>query len=180
MKLRNFLVAGFLVAACAATHAAQPSAYPEVAAKELESMGYPYVEPMSFAATKSDSAITFIGKSRDDKNALLVLAEVRPLKDGAIVGFRFYRRCIPNDTPPLPETVIVVDGQKIAANRICSIQRDGSTNEVFYPATDAGGEFVKKVFAAKRSLIVRVDQVPVPFLTDGFANALAAASGKAL
>lgn len=150
--------------------------------EELKVAGFPEVQPLSFAVTKQRKALTALYTSKTSDKPLMYAAEIAAEKDGASVFFRAYRPCIPSDkSARLSERIIMVGNQKIEVFYACGIA-DGSTqtNEVFMIKSAAGKAFVKQQFEENHYVFVRLNNMPVPFHTEGFFRAMAEAGGKAL
>jgi hypothetical protein len=150
--------------------------------EDLKTAGYPVIQPLSFAITKQKLAMTALYKSKDDKNALMHSVEISANKDGASIFFRVYRPCVPSENANrLQERIIMISGQKIEAYYYCGFgSADSQTNEVYRIKSTAGNDFAKKAFAEMNYVFVHLNDLPVPFHTEGFSKAMAESSGKAL
>lgn len=178
LKFHKFLFAAFFAVALVFNVNAQTS--DEDLATEM-SATYPFHKMLPLSKTKKNYALTVLYKSETDKASVMYAAEVNAEKDGASVSFRVYRQCEPTDLKSrLPVQIIVVSGQKIEAYAVCGKEPSGETSDIFLIKSAAGKDFVKKEFAEKGLVFVRMNGLPVPFDTQGFGQALAAASGKAL
>jgi len=150
--------------------------------EELNTAGYPVTQPLSFAVTKRKYALTGLYKSIDDKNALIHTAEINANKDGADIFFRVNRPCVPTgNVSRLQERVIIVSGQKVETYYTCGYgSSESQTNEVYVIKSTSGKEFARKVFSEMKYVFVYLNGLPVPFHTEGFSEAMAESSGKAL
>lgn len=75
----------------------------------------------------------------------------------------------------------MVSGQKLEAYYFCGYNNvDSQTQEVYGIKSTAGNDFAKKVFAEIDYVFVHINDMPVPFHTEGFSKAMAESSGKAL
>lgn len=150
--------------------------------KELKAAGYSEIQPLSFAITKTNYALTGLFKGKADKTRLMFSAEISSDKDGANLFFRAYRKCTLSnkDARRLDEKIIVVHGQKIEAYYFCGAGQDGQTNEIYKIKSVAGSDFIKVAFTENNYVFVNMNGLPVPFHTEGFSKALAESSGKAL
>lgn len=149
--------------------------------EDLKTAGYPVIIPLSFAVTKRKFALTSLYKM-DDKNGLMHSAEISANKDGASIYFRVYRPCVPSENANrLHERIIMISGQKLEAYYSCNYgSADSRTNEFYGIKSTAGNDFAKKAFAEMNYVFVHLNDLPVPFHTEGFSKAMAEASGKAL
>ena len=150
--------------------------------EDLKTAGYPMINPHSFAVTKRKFALTTLYKSMDDKNGLMHSAEINANKDGASIYFRVYRPCVPTENANrLQERIIMISGQKLEAYYSCTFgSADSQTNEFYGIKSTAGNDFAKKAFAEMIYVFVHLNDLPVPFHTEGFSKAMAESSGKAL
>lgn len=150
--------------------------------EDLKTAGYPEIAPLSFAITKKKYALTTLYKSKDDKNGLSYIAEISAQKDGADIFFRAYRPCVRSEgAKRLQERIIMISGQKIEAYYYCgSGSGDTQTNEVYLIKSTAGKDFAKKAFAEMNYVFVHLNDLPVPFHTEGFSKAMEESSGQAL
>jgi hypothetical protein len=180
MKLR------VLIATCVALSfslSAYAQRSPQSFFDELAAAGYPDTEMKvaSFLKTKQRYTVTALYKTKTDKNPRFFYASVAPTKDGASVGFKESRSCIPNNDPGrLQERIIMVNGQKIETYLGCVKVAESETQEIYAIKSPEGAQFVQREFATKDIVFVHLRGLPVPFLTEGFSQVLAEASGKAL
>jgi 2-C-methyl-D-erythritol 4-phosphate cytidylyltransferase len=74
----------------------------------------------------------------------------------------------------------MIDGQKVQADYSCVSGGRTRTQEIYKIKSAAGNDYAKKTFSEKAYVLVHLNNVPVPFATEGFSKALAEASAKAL
>jgi len=179
MKRKIFLAASFVFFFAMSASAQKSNAdYLD----ELKASGYPELATVSFKVTKKNYAITSLQKDKKDKIGLLHFATAVPTKDGVNVGFKILRSCIPSEkNERMTEQVINVGGRKVEVYYQCAVVPGEPVNhELFIVKSAAGNEFVKKVFIERKFVFVYLNNLPVPFETEGFAEVLEALDGKAL
>lgn len=139
---------------------------------------YPEMKTASFSFTKKGYALTRLAKSASDKEPLMFWASITPSKEGADLGFKTSRPCIP-DNNRLFDRIILVSGQKVDSAYMC-IRLATENQEVFVIKSAEGKAFVHSEFAQRPYVFVELDGLPVPFKTEGFSSVLKASDGKAL
>lgn len=145
---------------------------------ELKAKGYPQLQMLSYSVTKNVYAITALYKSKEDKSGRIFFANISA-EDGKM-AFKVAREC--DASGGLQERTVKVSGQKIQAHWMCvrDSVRPSNSQEVYLLKTAEGNAFAKKEFAEKQYVWVHVDGLPVPFHTEGYAQAVEEASRKAL
>ena len=146
----------------------------------LKAAGFTNINVVSFAETKKKHALTFLYRSDTDKDPLTIFAEISPTKEGADLAFRVYRPCVQSNGK-LQNQIIVISGQKIETSYGCAMSpHETKTQEIYIIKSLAGNDFAKKEFTESKYVVVDIFGLDLLISTEGFPQALAASSGKAL